>query len=484
MTRIHRLGLAALVLMGIGMVVGDGAAQKKDDPKKEPATPDKVSYYKKVRPIFQQHCQGCHQPAKASGGFMMPTHADLLKAGDSKKPAIVAGQPDKSNLVDQIIAHGDKKPAMPQKADPLSETDVKLIQQWIAEGAKDDTPDKAKVVVDPKHPPTYNLPPVVAALDYSLDNEFIAVSGYHEVLLHKADGSGLAGRLIGLSERITSVAFSPDGNLLAVAGGSPGRFGEIQIWKVKTQQLKYSVSVTYDTVYGVSWSPKGDLVSFGCPDNTVRAIEADTGKQVFFNGGHNDWVLDTVFSKDGAHLVSVSRDMSMKLSVVKTSQLIDNITSITPGALKGGLNTVKRHPKQDIVVVGGSDGEPKTFKIFRDPGKERKIGDDFNLIKKFGKMPGRVYSVAFNADGSKFIAGSSYHGTGEARVYETDSGKQIAVLKGIKSGVFAVAYRPDGKQVATGGFDGYVRLSDPETGELITEFIPCPLQKKEATKAK
>ena len=50
--------------------------------------------------------------------------------------------------------------------------------------------------------------------------------------------------------------------------------------------------VGYDTVYGVSWSPDGKLVAFGCPDNTVRAIDAATGKQVLQQGSHNDWVLE------------------------------------------------------------------------------------------------------------------------------------------------------------------------------------------------
>ncbi len=87
-------------------------------------------------------------------------------------------------------------------------------------------------MVDAKHPPVYALPPVITALDYSPDSQLLAVSGYHEVLLHKADGTGLVGRLVGLSERINAIAFSPDGKQLAVAGGSPGRFGEVQVWDV------------------------------------------------------------------------------------------------------------------------------------------------------------------------------------------------------------------------------------------------------------
>ena len=77
---------------------------------------------------------------------------------------------------------------------------------------------------------------MITALDFSPDGSLLAVSGYHEVLLHKADGSELIGRLVGLSERIQSLKFSPDGKRLAVAGGSPARMGEIQIWDVRQRR--------------------------------------------------------------------------------------------------------------------------------------------------------------------------------------------------------------------------------------------------------
>ena len=53
----------------------------------------KVSYYREVRPILQANCQGCHQPAKVKGGYVMTDFKRLLAGGDSEGAAIVAGHP-------------------------------------------------------------------------------------------------------------------------------------------------------------------------------------------------------------------------------------------------------------------------------------------------------------------------------------------------------------------------------------------------------
>src|SRR5262249_5287269 len=168
----------------------------------------------------------------------------------------------------------------------------------------DDTPANALQKYDMTHPPVYTRPPVIASLDFAPDGKLLAVAGFHEVLLVDADSGQLVGRLVGLAERIQSVRFSPDGTLLACTGGLPARMGEVEVWDVAKKQLKVSHSVTYDTIYGVSWSPDGSKIAFGCTDNTVRAIDAATGEQVLYMGSHTDWALDTVFSTDGSHLVS------------------------------------------------------------------------------------------------------------------------------------------------------------------------------------
>jgi DNA-binding beta-propeller fold protein YncE len=475
------LVLRRIVLAILFIAFAYGASAQDAGKKKDEKLPDKISYYKDVRPIFQQHCQGCHQPAKAQGGYVMTSFGELMKKTEAGEIGILPGQPAKSAVFTQIIPHAGKPPAMPRGKDPLGDREVSLIKKWIEQGAGDDTPASAKALaIDMDHPPVYNAIPVVNGLAFSPDGTLLAVTGYHEVLLHKADGTGLVARLVGLSERVQSVAFSPDGKWLAASGGDPGRFGEVQLWDVAKKKLKLSVPVTFDTIYGVSWSPDNKLVAFGCGDNSLRAIDAETGKQILYQGAHSDWVLDTVFSKTGQHLVSVGRDRAMKLTEVSTQRMEDNITSITPGALKGGLQAVDRHPTKDELLIGGADGTPKLYQMFRT--KARMIGDDFNLIRPFAALPGRLFAVKFSPDGNRVVAGSSNDGSGEIRVFQTADAKQVSVFQGIKGAVYALAYHPKGNVVASAGFEGTVHLNAPDDGKLIRDFVPVPLATKTAAK--
>jgi len=465
-----------------------------------------VSYYEDIRPIFQAHCQGCHQPAKDKGGYVMTDFASLLAGGDSDKTAVVPKDAAKSHLLALITPNAKGETEMPKDKAPLSKPEIELVQRWIAAGAIDDTPANAKAKYDVDNPPTYTLPPVITSMDYSPDGQLLAVAGFHEVLLHKADGSGLVARLIGISERIESVRFSPDGKQLAVTGGKPARMGEVQIWNVAKQTLELSHPTTFDTVYGACWSPDGQHLAFGCADNTVRAIEVKSGRQVFFQGAHNDWVFDTAYDVKGEHLISVGRDMTAKLTVFKTSRFIDNITSITPKALKGGLAAIARHPKRNQILVGGSDSAPQVFRIFRQTA--RKIGDNANLIRKFPEMPGRVFSVRYSSDGSVFAAGSGLDGKGQVVIFretlpgkipddiqkliakenlnsgETikldkfylDHVKEVAKVDMSDSGIYAIAVSPDGKTVAAAGSDGKIRLLNVTDGKQARAFVPVKLE--------
>ena len=106
--------------------------------------PGEVSYYKQIRPILQAHCQGCHQPAKAKGGYVMTEFKGLLTGGDDEGLAVVPGKPAKSALLAQIIPDKNGEAEMPKGKKPLHSAEIELIKNWITEGAKDDTPASAQ----------------------------------------------------------------------------------------------------------------------------------------------------------------------------------------------------------------------------------------------------------------------------------------------------------------------------------------------------
>ena len=439
-----------------------------------------VSYYKDIRPIFQANCHGCHQPARQNGEYEMTSFENLVKAGESEEPAIVPGEPKKSYLLDQIAVLGGEA-AMPKDKPPLAQEQIALITRWIAEGAKDDTPAGDRPKYDMQNPPVYNLPPVITSLEYSPDGKLLAISGYHEVLLHDVSDPAQVGnkpvaRLVGLSERIESATFSPDGKKLAVAGGNPGRMGEIQVWDLKDiskPRLTLSVPTTYDTIYGAAWSPDAKLITFGCADNTLRGIDSTSGEQVLFMGSHTDWIRDTIVTRDGKKVVSVGRDMTVKMTDIATERFLGNVTTHTPGVLRGGMIGVDRHPERDEVVVACADGKPKLFRM--DVKAAPAGGGNPNQIREYPEMPGRVFDVRFSPDGKKFFAGSSWDGNGYVWLYETDSGKKLLSVAGEHGGVYAVAFSPDGKTIAFGGFDGSVSLADAATGKIIKEFVPVEI---------
>lgn len=477
-----------VVLLTMCLLSTSALAQEKKD---KPSDEKPISFYRQVRPVLQRHCSGCHFPAKQSGKLMLTSFSAFKKGGENGA-AFMPGQPEKSLIVEYVS--GDD-PAMPLGADPLDPQQIDLISRWIAQGAKDDTPPTVQDNISAENPPRYASAPVITALDYSPDSKLLAISGYREILVHAADGSGLQARLVGRSQRIESVRFSPDGKLVGAAGGTPGLFGEVQFWDHSAKKLVRSITISYDTLFGARFSDDGKQFSFGGADNSARVINVADGKQVMRLDAHSDWVFCSTFSLKGSHLITVSRDRAMKLTIIESGQFVDNVTSITPGALKGGLIAVQRRPGVDQVLAGGSDGRPRLYKVFRT--RKRIIGDDFNHIRSYKKMPGRIFDLQFNKTGDRFVAGSSSATGGAARIYKVgkfdtpkinnDGGlgvvrqqivqrsKQpmlVHELAGVESPVYCVAFRPDGQQVAVGGFDGTVRLFDAKSGKLIKKFVP------------
>jgi WD40 repeat protein len=461
-----------------------------------------VSFSKDVYPILRDNCFGCHQPAKRMGGYLMTDAASLLLAGESGSPAIVPGNSKESHLIHEIEIV-DGKAEMPKNGKPLAASEIELIKRWIDEGAVNDQ-TATQSTYSESEPPKYIQPPTISSLRFSPDGKELIATGLHEALVFDAANWGLSKRLIGLSPRLESIAYSPDGKWIAVAAGEPGVRGELQIWNRETKTLENSFIIGPDTLFGVNWSPDSQLISFGCSDNSVRAVNL-AGEQKLFQRTHEDWPRATVFTPAGKHLISVARDMTVKLTEVETERFIDNITSITPGALRGGVQAIARHPSRNEIVVGGADGTPKIYRVFRQTA--RVIGDDANLIRQLEPMQGRIFDVAVSEDGRYLAAAATLDNRSVVRVWSYDVDGQIpepikliqqkslaerseeekqALEKYVtpvpailatwdvpETAIYSITIDREGR-LAAGGADGQIRVWSISTKESLHRFDATP----------
>jgi WD40 repeat protein len=413
------------------------------------------SYTNDIVPILQKNCVGCHQGAMKSAGLDLTSYESFKKGG----------QKGDGFAWSLKYITGEAKPSMPLGQPMLKAELVDLFRRWIQLGAPDDSPKLDSRLA----PAKYSQAPVITALRWSPDGKTIAVSGNGEVLLHRVQGQqiSLDRRLIGKSERILSIAWSQDGQLLVAGGGTPARFGEVQWWNVDTAQLLRTAELPNDTVFGASLSPDSSKVAVGCADNTVHVFASSSGKEIYKIGNHEGWVLGTVFSVNGKRFVSVSKDRAAKIMDADLGQFLENANTTQ----KSELNAVARHPAKDIIVMGGEDRYPYIYSL--DRTRNMRVGDDAMFIQRLDRQDGAIIALDWSPDAKLIaVAGASP----KVNLYDAESGKAAGSCSGHEAGIYALAFSPDSKTLATGGFDGKVRLYNAADCSLQSTFIPVPLE--------
>ncbi len=276
-----------------------------------------ISFSKHIAPILIDQCVECHRSGKAKGSYRLDTVELMLKTGDSETAPVLAGKPDESELY-RLIATHDEDDRMPKKADALPAKEVTLIHDWIAAGAKLDVTDKKaplRAIVPEKEkahaPEKYPRPLPVTAMALSPDGSTLACSGYLETTLWDLATGKLKARIGGMPERILALAWLA-ADQLAVAGGIPGRSGEV--WMVhpsKPTERKRLVNAR-DCVLAMVASPDGKLLACGGADNLVRCFELPSGKLKWQIEPHADWIMGMAFSPDSQHIATASRDRTAK----------------------------------------------------------------------------------------------------------------------------------------------------------------------------
>ncbi|MDD7984938.1 hypothetical protein PQO01_08270 [Lentisphaera marina] len=253
-----------------------------------------VSFKKHLAPILKQKCESCHGEQKKKGGYGVDTFTKFMKAGKSGIEAIVPKDPEDSYLYELLITD-DEDERMPQKDDALSKAEIKLFEQWIAEGAKfDGESEEDKLITmlpppkHPKPPKTYPTKLPVFTSKFSPDGKTIFSAGYNEVLIWDHKGK-LLDRIQGLPQTINAIVFSKDGKSIYVGGGAPGEYGEISQVNLKSKSIK-NIAMCEDVVLDLTMSPDGSKLIAGGADSNIRVFDLKNNKLLWRNKQHAHWV--------------------------------------------------------------------------------------------------------------------------------------------------------------------------------------------------
>ncbi|MBI1924763.1 PD40 domain-containing protein, partial [Candidatus Poribacteria bacterium] len=342
---IKRFSFISIVALTFNLSVGGVSAQQTVSP---------PTYTRDVVPILQQYCIACHNDFVLKGGLSMERYESLMSGGDEGE-VIVPGKSSESRLV--LMVEGELEPKMPLLGDSPTAAEIEIIKAWIDAGAKPDV-DISEVKVKEGEPKqtesSLNVPDIrpklpvkgqISSVAYSPDGTLLATGSYREVMLIEVATGKMVANLKEHAGAVNAVAFSPDGKMLCAGGGSPQQFGEIKIWEVETRTSIETLRAHRDAIYSIAFSPDGKKLAAASYDRLVSLWEIPaekTGvwpKEPRMLKDHTDAVYSVAFSPDGKLMASASGDRTVKVWDVASGQRLYTLSEAT-----AELYSVAFHP--------------------------------------------------------------------------------------------------------------------------------------------
>ena len=283
---------------------------------------------------------------------------------------------------------------------------------------------------------------------------------------------------------VTDMAFSPDGSQLAVACS-------IGIWlyNVRTGTEEAFLNGHTELVNSVAYSPDGKILASCSNDWTIRIWDVDKRKLIKTLGGYGVPVNSVAFSHNGKTIVSGSDDGIRVWNVENWSDKIlyknenadivnvmyfpdgKTLTSLnkkgkieswdlTNGEKQWSIYGYRKSSKlksllQNVIRLSSYSHDGKTFANWSgvDMGLFNVIEGNLELnIKKYEIY---VYSLSFSPDGSKFVTGGE---DGSISLWDRETANLLATLPGHSGAVVSLVHSPDGKIFASASLDGTIRL--------------------------
>ncbi|MFH0901184.1 MAG: protein kinase [Pseudomonadota bacterium] len=292
---------------------------------------------------------------------------------------------------------------------------------------------------------------------------------------------------------LQSVVFSPDGRSLAA--GSLG--GSLVVWDLERGNAR-EFGGDDEQVQGLAFDPTGELLASIGDDTTVRLWELGSGRQRMAMRGHGSTGTRLVFAPNG-QLFYVARDGAVRRWDAKTGvgqTLIKEPNSLYALAYcpanrylaVGGFERTIRlvhadtgevvttlHGHQDVTTAtsfspdcqtlasSSTDMSVRLWDLRGTPGRwggreARSLSAGHVVL---GHHQGMVTTVVFSPDG-RYVASGGYDGT--LRLWRVDTERRGSEAKGHNGGVHALSVSPDGSTVVSAGVDGMLRIWDTSTG--------------------
>jgi WD40 repeat protein/transcriptional regulator with XRE-family HTH domain len=263
----------------------------------------------------------------------------------------------------------------------------------------------------------------------------------------------------------TAVALSVDGAFLAA--GTPT--GEVRLWHAGDRTPLLTVLGHTGGVYGLAFSGDERLLASGGTDGTVRLWEVASGRPLATIEGHVGTVWGVAVSGDGRLLASGGADGTVRLWEAPSGRLLATLQGHA-GAVWGVALAGDGH----LVASGGADG---TVRLWEATPRYAKApagditsatawasGYRARLLETLQGHAGVVRSVALTGDG-RLLASGSFDGT--VRLWEAEGRQLLATMQGHVGAVWGVALAGDGQLAASASADGTVRLWEVASGRPL-----------------
>jgi WD40 repeat protein len=253
-----------------------------------------------------------------------------------------------------------------------------------------------------------------------------------------------------LAQPAVDVAYSADGNLLAVVAAD----GTAAVWDgtpsrelLTFREAGSGVAFGPDGRHLATWGHGGSLRLWDA--QTRRLLRTCKGWAEDNPDGHKREVHRAVFSPDGGRLASASEDGTVNLWDVATATVLHRFRGVDPEGVLG----VAFSPNGARLATAGAGGTVK----FWDAATGREV-------RKFPGHPERVRCVAFSPDGKRLASGSE---DGTVLLWDVETGEKLLPPVGHGSWVYGVAFSPDGRLAASASEDHSIKVWDAATGKVV-----------------